>query len=72
MAVRTEEGLPLGTLAEIFPTGANEVFVVRRPDGREYLIPATREVIRAVDVAGRLMTIRRMPGLLEDESSDAL
>lgn len=72
MAVRTEEGVPLGTLAEIFPTGANEVFVVRRPDGREYLIPATREVVRAVDVAGRLMTIRRMPGLLEDESSDAL
>lgn len=70
MVVRTEEGLPLGTLAEIFPTGANEVFVVRRPDGREHLIPATREVVRAVDVAGRLMTIRRMPGLLDEEPKD--
>ncbi len=72
MAVRTEEGMPLGTLADILPTGANAVFVVRRADGREQLIPATREAVCAVDVAGRLMTIRRMPGLLEDESSHAL
>ena len=70
--VRTEEGMPLGTLAAIFPTGANDVFVVQGKEGREHLIPATKEVVRAVDVAGRLMTIRRMPGLLEDESSHAL
>ena len=72
MAVRTEEGMPLGILADILPTGANAVFVVRRADGREQLIPATREAVCAVDVAGRLMTIRRMPGLLEDEPSHAL
>lgn len=72
MQVRTEEGKPLGTLADIFPTGANEVFVVRRADGREQLIPATKEVVRAVDVSGRLMTIRRVPGLLDEESTDAL
>lgn len=72
MAVRTEEGTPVGTLADIFPTGANEVFVVRRADGREQLIPATKEVVRVVDVPGRLMTIRRLPGMLEDEASDAL
>ena len=66
MAVRTEEGLPLGTLADILPTGANAVFIVRGADGREHLIPATKEVVRAVDVPGRLMTIRRMPGLLND------
>lgn len=72
MVVRTEEGLPLGTLEEILPTGANAVFVVRRADGHEHLIPATREAVCAVDVAGRLMTIRRMPGLLDEEHNDAL
>jgi 16S rRNA processing protein RimM len=70
MEVRTEEGMPLGTLADIFPTGANAVFVVRGADGREHLIPATREVVRAVDVGGRLMTIRRMPGLLNDGATN--
>ena len=43
------------------------VFVVRGATGKEHLIPATREVVRAVDVPGRLMTIRRIAGLLEDE-----
>lgn len=70
MEVRTEEGMPLGTLADILPTGANAVFVVRRADGREHLIPATREVVRAVDVPGRLMTIRRVAGLLDEEHKD--
>jgi 16S rRNA processing protein RimM len=70
MDVRTEEGLPLGTLADILPTGANAVFVVRRADGREHLIPATKEVVRAVDVPGRQMTIRQVPGLLSEGATD--
>jgi 16S rRNA processing protein RimM len=70
MDVRTEEGLPLGTLADILPTGANAVFVVRRADGREHLIPATKEVVRAVDVPGRQMTIRQVPGLLSEGVTD--
>ncbi len=72
MAVRTEEGMPVGTLEEILPTGANAVFVVRGADGHEQLIPATREAVLTVDVAGRLMTIRRMPGLLDEGSNHAL
>jgi len=68
MAVQTEDGALVGELAEILPTGANAVFVVRGAAGKEHLIPATREVVRAVDVPGRLMTIRRIAGLLEDES----
>ena len=72
MMVRTEEGMPLGTLADILPTGANAVFVVRGAAGGEHLIPATKEVVRAVDVPGRLMTIRRVAGLLEGEAADAV
>jgi len=70
MDVRTEVGLPLGTLADILPTGANAVFVVRGADGREHLIPATKEVVRAVDVPGRQMTIRQVPGLLSEGATD--
>jgi 16S rRNA processing protein RimM len=70
MAVRTEEGMAVGTLADILPTGANDVFVVRGATGKEHLIPATREVVRTVDVPGRRMTIRRVPGLLDEEPND--
>lgn len=72
MAVRTEEGTLVGTLADILPTGANAVFVVREAAGREHLIPATSEVVRQVDVPGRLMTIRRIAGLLEGDTHDEM
>ncbi len=72
MAVRTEDGAPIGTLADILPTGANAVFVVREAAGREHLIPATSEVIRTVDVPGRLMTIRWIAGLLEGEAHNEM
>ena len=66
MVVRTEDGASVGTLADILPTGANAVFVVRGEAGQEHLIPATNEVVRTVDVPGRLMIIRRIAGLLEN------
>ena len=69
MAVRTEDGALVGELTEILPTGANAVFVVRGATGKEHLIPATREAVRAVDVPARLMTIRRMAGLLDDDDA---
>lgn len=72
MAVRTEDGTPVGTLADILPTGANAVFVVREPGGREHLIPATSEVVRMVDVPGRVMTIRRIAGLLEGDAHNEM
>lgn len=65
LQAETEAGEPLGLLERVFPTGANDVFVLRAPDGRELLIPATREVVRSIDLAGRRLVIRVLPGLLE-------
>ncbi len=65
MEVKTEQGGLLGTLEEVWDLPANHVFVVRG-QGREVLIPATKEVIASVDVAGRRMTIRPVEGLVED------
>lgn len=65
LQVETEAGEPLGPLERVLSTGANDVFVLRAADGREILIPATREVVRAIDLAGRRLVIRVLPGLLE-------
>lgn len=52
--VSAADGGPLGTLAEILSTGANDVYVVKR-DGAELLLPAIADVIIEVDApAGRL------------------
>jgi 16S rRNA processing protein RimM len=63
-AVVTTDGRTLGTIAETFSTGTNDVFVVR--DGsREHLIPVIGDVVRTIDRAARRVTIDPMPGLLE-------
>ena len=65
MGVWTEAGEHLGTLAEIMPTGGHDVYVVKR-DNREWLIPATEDVIREVDPDGGKMVIRPLEGMLEE------
>jgi 16S rRNA processing protein RimM len=69
MEVRTEEGTSLGTIAEVLPTRSNAVFVIRGSGGQEHLIPGTKQIVRAVDVPGRRMTVRRVAGLLEEEDA---
>jgi len=38
--VESKTGQQLGTVVEILPTGANQVYVVRSEDGQEILVPA--------------------------------
>lgn len=58
------DGDPLGELIEVARTGgANDVYVVRLEDGRELPIPAIKDVVVGVDVAGRRVTVRLIPGL---------
>jgi 16S rRNA processing protein RimM len=67
MQVYLEDGRSLGELQEILSTGSNDVYVVRS-GGREHLIPATREVIREVDVSRKRMRIHPLEGLLEHDA----
>lgn len=54
LSVYDETGGFLGKVEEIFPTGSNDVLVVRR-EGEELLLPAIREVVLEVELKeGRL------------------
>lgn len=70
--VWSDEGTLLGTVSDILPTKANDVFVVRGRAGQEHLIPGTKEIVRLVDVPRRRMTVRPMPGLLDEGATNAL
>jgi 16S rRNA processing protein RimM len=64
MEVFSEGGDKLGTIVDIFETGSNDVYVVKR-GRKEIYIPATQEVIRQVDRAAKRMIIHLMDGLME-------
>lgn len=62
--VATEEGRVLGTLRDVLPTRANDVFVVWTGTQDIYL-PALRSVVLAVDLPHKKITVRLLPGLEE-------
>jgi len=59
--VVTEDGKELGTLEDLWPTGAHPVYVVRGE--REWLLPGHEEVIRRVDLQAKLITVRPPAGI---------
>lgn len=65
--VLTEEGRELGKLVRIMETGANDVYVVRTYQNREILLPATRQVIRRVDLQNKKMIVHLLPGLVQED-----
>ena len=62
--VEDEDGNSLGILKDVMETGANDVYIVTTPDGKELLFPAIKECIREVDVKNERIVVHIMPGLL--------
>lgn len=62
--VVTESGERLGILKDVYPTGSNDVFVVREGE-RELLIPALKAVVLSIDIGARSIVVRLPPGLRE-------
>lgn len=60
-----EDGTAFGTLVDVLPTGANDVYVVKMSDDKEVLLPAIQDCIRSVDVKNKKMIIHLMDGLLD-------
>ena len=65
LTVVDEEGKVLGILRDVMETGANDVYIIDIPDGREVLIPAIKECILDVDMEAGVMKIHVMDGLLD-------
>lgn len=65
LRVVTDEGRQLGSLTEIFETGANNVYVVKTPDGKEILLPAIPEVILGIDLPNSEIKVHLLEGLIE-------
>jgi 16S rRNA processing protein RimM len=60
--VYTVQGEMLGSLTDVLPTGGNDVYVVRAGE-KELLIPATKAVVRLIDLESRRIEVDLPPGL---------
>lgn len=61
-----DNGQEYGVLSDVSETGANDVWHIRDAQGREYLLPAIKQVIVETDVAADRILIRPMKGIFED------
>jgi 16S rRNA processing protein RimM len=65
MQVTTTEGREIGRVREVYDVAPADLLEVETKDGRTILIPATKQVVREIDTAGRTVRIEPPPGLLE-------
>jgi 16S rRNA processing protein RimM len=62
--IDTTTGASLGAVSDILETGANDVYVVKAPGGREILVPAIKDVVKDIDpTLGRIL-VEPLPGML--------
>ncbi len=67
LSVRTEDR-ELGTLTDVLTTGANDVYVVTPPAGKDILLPVIPDVVRSVDLAAGVVHVTLLEGLVDDET----
>lgn len=65
LKVENEDQSFSGILSDVIETGANDVYVIKTPEGKEVLIPAIKECILQVDVEGGSMQVHLLDGLLD-------
>jgi len=58
-----ENGINLGRIKEILSYSANDIYVVSREDGADILIPALKDIVKNIDLAGGTMTVELPEGL---------
>ena len=62
--VVTTDDEVIGEISEILETGANDVWVVKRPGQKDALIPYIEDVVKSVDIESKKVTINVLEGLL--------
>ena len=64
--VYNEEGEKLGVIADVFNTGASDIYDVKREGKKNLLLPVIDEVVKEIDIEGGRVIVNVMEGL-DDE-----
>jgi 16S rRNA processing protein RimM len=71
LRVEAVDGTTVGELAEVLHLPGQDVLSVRRPDGRESLVPFVHEFVPEVDLDGGRIVVDPPAGLLDEVPPDA-
>ena len=70
-AVDGTTGREYGELKEVLPTGANDVYRIVDRDGKEYLFPAVKHMVKRISVEDGVIELLPIPGIFDEEGEDA-
>ena len=68
LRVELEDGESIGVISRVITTNANDVYVIEDTEseqGGSFMVPAVKDVVRKVDMAGGRIIVRLMDGLRE-------
>ncbi len=65
--VDADTGKSYGTITDVLQTGANDVYVITDENGVDRLIPAIKDVIIETNLEKKIMKIRPLNGLFEED-----
>ncbi len=66
LTVVSDEGDTVGVIADVFNTGANDIYDVKREGKKNLLLPVIDEVVKEIDMEKGQVTVHIMEGL-DDE-----
>jgi len=63
LEVYLEDSTYIGIVVDVFPTGSNDVYVVKREGNTDLLLPAIKDVIKEIDIHSKKMIVNLIEGL---------
>ena len=66
LKVVSEDGVEIGVISDVFNTGANDIYDVKREGKKNLLLPVIDDVVKEIDIDGGTVTVHLMEGL-DDE-----
>lgn len=64
LVMYTDKGEKLGIVKDVLQLKSNDVYVVKN-EKKEHLIPATKEVVKEIDLEGNKIIIEPLEGMIE-------
>lgn len=69
LTVYTDENILLGKVEDIYNSGANDIYVIKSEDGKQILLPGTKEVIKQIDLEQERITVHIIKGLIQERKN---